>query len=60
MLNEELIGFIVLGPKKNQAYYNDEDKKFLSHVAEIVSNTIKDIILSQPINLSRLGAEPSA
>lgn len=41
---DRLVGFIVLGPKKSGAIYNDEDKKFLSHVAEIVTEAMKRIL----------------
>jgi hypothetical protein len=59
MLNDDLVGFFVLGPKKNRMIYNDEDKKFLAHVAELVSDTIKGIILSQPVDLTKLSTEPA-
>ncbi len=49
MLGDQLIGFIVLGVKKNHALYNEEDKKFLSHVADKVSLSIKDLFLSDKI-----------
>ena len=42
MGQNELTGFIVLGNKKNQTLYNNEDKRFLSHVAEIISTAIKN------------------
>jgi hypothetical protein len=40
MAKQDLCGILVLGPKKNQAIYNEEDKKFLSHVAEMISSPI--------------------
>jgi len=44
MSQDQLVGFIVLGHKKNEVPYNNEDKKFLSHVAEIVTTAIKDLV----------------
>lgn len=37
MWGDYLIGLIVLGSKKNNALYNNEDKKFLSHVSLMIS-----------------------
>lgn len=45
--SNQLIGFIVLGSKNNNSLYNNEDKKFLSHVAQIFSSTFKELILDQ-------------
>lgn len=45
MHNELLLGFIALGQKKGIIPYNEEDKKFLSHVSEMVSQTIKDMVI---------------
>lgn len=39
---KELIGFIILGKKRNNTIYNDEDKKFLSHLSEKITGAIKD------------------
>ncbi len=44
MTKDQLRGFIVLGDKKDRASYNAEDKKFLSHIAELVSPTIEKFI----------------
>jgi len=43
-IKEQLIGFIVLGPKKSGALYNREDKKFLSHVGNLISDQINRLI----------------
>jgi len=48
MLKDRLMGIIILGPKKNKSLYNDEDKKFLSHVGEIVADTVNSLIISGP------------
>lgn len=48
MGNESISGFIILGPKKDESRYSDEDKKFLSHVAQIVSTTLKKIFSHEP------------
>lgn len=40
----KLIGFIVLGPKRNKSIYNNEDKKFLSHVAENITTAIRSFV----------------
>lgn len=47
MWETHLIGFIILGPKKNAMPYNDEDKKFLSHVGEVVSNSVIRLITNE-------------
>ncbi len=48
-LGDQLMGFIVLGPKKSGALYNREDKKFLSHVGKLISGQINHLIYtSQP------------
>jgi hypothetical protein len=44
MSGERLLGFFILGPKKNKTFYNNEDKKFLSHVSEKVSGTIHTLL----------------
>ena len=45
-IGEQLMGFIVLGPKKSGALYNREDKKFLSHVGKLISEQINHLIYS--------------
>ena len=44
MNQDQLAGFIILGPKKNESLYNDEDKKFLSHLVGIVAVPIKNTL----------------
>ncbi|OVE78219.1 hypothetical protein BVX98_00960 [bacterium F11] len=52
MLNDHLVGFLILGNKHENRIYSEEDKKFLSHVSQIVSSSISDLIpnLSAPNN----------
>ena len=52
MVNEQLIGFLILGSKRDKGIYNDEDKKFLSHVADVVSIALKNLIISPSIYAS--------
>lgn len=58
MLNNQLIGFMVLGVKKNGLSYNEEDKKFLSHVAEMVALRLKQIIIGDMPN-EEIGLTPN-
>lgn len=46
MVKNQLFGFLILGRKNNHSLYNNEDKKFLSHVAEMLSELIKKRILA--------------
>jgi len=48
MIKSNLVGFIILGAKKNNTLYNDEDKKFLSHVSERISEAITKIMVEGP------------
>lgn len=48
MSERSLMGFIILGPKNNKSMYNDEDKKFLSHVSEMVISEAKHILMDIP------------
>ena len=41
MRGTELIGFIVLGHKKNSTTYNSEDKKFLSHLSTMIAGVFE-------------------
>lgn len=43
MINNALAGFLVLGRKQNDNLYNMEDKKFLSHLVELISPTINAV-----------------
>lgn len=52
MYSDQLLGFIVLGPKKNRTIYNEEDKKFLSHVSESLSLRIRQLMLGDITNES--------
>jgi GAF domain-containing protein len=58
MATDQLIGVIILGPKKNKFVYNNEDKKFLSHVAGMVSVTIKNHIVGETFPVSGLAIKP--
>lgn len=46
LTGDQFLGFIILGAKKTKAIYNQEDKKFLSHVAELLSERIR-VLLTQ-------------
>lgn len=46
MYQTDIIGFLILGQKKNLGVYTEEDKKFLSHVAEIVSEATRPYVIS--------------
>ncbi len=45
MNGEHLLGFIVLGKKKQGAFFNGEDRKFLAHLSELVAGPTKKLIL---------------
>lgn len=47
LAKDQLSGFIVLGTKKNGASYNEEDKKFLSHVAQIVAGALQKTLTEE-------------
>jgi hypothetical protein len=47
MFKNQLIGFIALGIKRNKALYNDEDKKFLSHISTLLCDAIMDKYIMQ-------------
>lgn len=53
--NGQLIGFIILGKKKNNSVYNDEDRKFLTHISERISLTVRNLLVSET-NTSSLQA----
>ena len=42
MMANQLNGFIILGSKANSSVYNEDDKKLLSHVAEVVERFFGD------------------
>ena len=46
MLKEQLVGFIVLGPKKNNGAFTAEDRKLLSHVSEKVAGAVSKIMMT--------------
>jgi uncharacterized protein YigA (DUF484 family) len=53
MADDRLAGFIILGPKKNESLYNNEDKKFLSHVVELVALPIRLLSSQAPIDQAK-------
>jgi GAF domain-containing protein len=54
MDKDRLIGFLVLGNKKSGGAYSREDKKFLSHVSEIVSSATSHILYGQSESIGGL------
>jgi len=49
MNKDRLMGFLVLGNKKSGGLYSGEDKKFLSHVSEIVSGATCNLLYGHPV-----------
>jgi hypothetical protein len=50
MDESRLLGFIVLGKKAKNSYYTEEDKKFLSHVCEMVAQAIRRHVFETHLN----------
>jgi hypothetical protein len=46
MQKKDLLGFIIMGKKKNSGAYNAEDKKFLTHVAEKIAAATNNLIIN--------------
>lgn len=40
----DLAGFLILGPKRNSAPYNEEDRKFLAHVATLIEREVNRLV----------------
>ena len=46
MIGNQLVGMIILGQKEKSAY-NEDDKKLLSHVAELVGKYFSELFMRQ-------------
>jgi len=55
-----LSGFVVLGPKKNNSLYNNEDKKFLQHVAQLISIAFRELIFGHGTAQGNIKTEPKS
>jgi len=51
MHEDSLIGFLILGPKRDQTLYTKEDKKFLCHISQMISSPLRDFVFGKSLSM---------
>jgi hypothetical protein len=57
MIDNDLSAVIVLGRKRTESVYNREDKRFLTHLAELTSNALKEFAFIGKTSTIKMGSK---